>query len=43
MSNDKTIKFNRLIPELLVSNIENSKIFYVEQLGFTIEYERIER
>ncbi|MCL1671343.1 bleomycin resistance protein [Elizabethkingia ursingii] len=42
MDNDKTIKFNRLIPELLVNNIEDSKIFYVEQLGFTIEYERRE-
>ena len=42
MSNDKTIKFNRLIPELLVSSIETSKVFYVEQLGFTIEYERRE-
>lgn len=42
MSNDKTIKFNRLIPELLVSSIEASKVFYVEQLGFTIEYERRE-
>ncbi|MCT3810663.1 glyoxalase [Elizabethkingia anophelis] len=42
MGNDKTIKFNRLIPELLVSRIEASKVFYVEQLGFTIEYERRE-
>ncbi|MCL1652483.1 Glyoxalase-like domain [Elizabethkingia miricola] len=42
MSNDKTIKFNRLIPELLVSSIEASKVFYVKQLGFTIEYERRE-
>ncbi|MCT3762762.1 VOC family protein [Elizabethkingia anophelis] len=42
MGNDKTIKFNRLIPELLVSSIEASKVFYVEQLGFTIEYERRE-
>ena len=42
MSNDKIIKFNRLIPELLVSSIEASKVFYVKQLGFTIEYERRE-
>lgn len=42
MSNDKTIKFNRLIPELLVRSIEASKVFYIEQLGFTIEYERRE-
>lgn len=42
MNNDKNIKFNRLIPELLVSNIDDSKIFYIEQLGFTIDFEREE-
>lgn len=40
--NADTIKFNRLIPELLVTNIDNSKKFYMEQLGFTLEYEREE-
>ena len=42
LNNDKTMKFNKLIPELLVSNIDDSKIFYVEQLGFTIDFEREE-
>ena len=37
----KDIVFNSLIPELSVSNIENSKKFY-ENLGFKIIYERIE-
>lgn len=36
------MKFNKLIPELTVSNIENSKRFYTDVLGFKIEYERIE-
>ena len=35
------IEFNSLIPELSVSNIENSKRFY-ENLGFKTIYERIE-
>ena len=30
---DEEIKFNSLIPELSVSNIENSKKFY-QELGF---------
>lgn len=34
------MKFNKLIPELTVSNIEKSKRFYTEILGFKIEYER---
>ena len=38
---DEEIKFNSLIPELSVSNIENSKKFY-ENLGFEIIYERPE-
>ncbi|MEE0683513.1 MAG: VOC family protein [Bacilli bacterium] len=33
--------FNKLIPELSVSNIENSKQFYLS-LGFSILYERVE-
>lgn len=35
------IIFNKLIPELSVSNIENSKQFYLS-LGFSILYERVE-
>lgn len=34
------MKFNKLIPELTVSNIEKSRKFYTEILGFEIEYER---
>lgn len=34
------MKFNRLIPELSVSNIEKSKNFYMNILGFKLEYER---
>ena len=35
------MKFNKLIPELSVSNMENSKQFYLK-LGFKIMYERKE-
>ncbi len=35
------MKFNSLIPELSVSNIDKSKKFYLE-LGFKIKYERVE-
>lgn len=41
MANSKDIEFNSLIPELSVSNIENSKKFY-QNLGFEIMYERKE-
>ena len=34
------MKYNQLIPELSVKDIEKSKHFYVEVLGFRIEYER---
>ena len=34
------MKFNSLIPELSVTDIERSKWFYVELLGFHLEYER---
>ena len=34
------MKFNSLIPELSVSNIDKSKEFYL-QLGFKIKYERL--
>jgi len=36
------MKFNSLIPELSVSNIEKSKKFYIDILGFKLEYERVE-
>ena len=35
-------KFNHLIPELSVSDLKKSLHFYVEILGFSIEYERPE-
>lgn len=34
------MKFNKLIPELSVRDIEKSKHFYIDILGFKIEYER---
>ncbi len=34
--------YNALIPELIVSDIERSKLFYIDVLGFNIEYERSE-
>lgn len=36
------MKFNSLIPELTVSDIEKTLEFYVNILGFKIEYERPE-
>ena len=33
------IKFNALIPEISVKNIEKSKEFYISILGFKLEYE----
>lgn len=36
------MKFNKLIPELSVKDIEKSKYFYIDVLGFKLEYERIE-
>ncbi|MDI9218002.1 bleomycin resistance protein [Clostridium tertium] len=36
------MKFNSLIPELSVINIEESKKFYMDILGFNLEYERVE-
>lgn len=36
------MKFNKLIPELSVSDIEKSKRFYINLLGFKLEYERKE-
>ncbi len=34
--------FNKMVPELSVSNINISKQFYVDILGFEVEYEREE-
>ncbi|AVV91980.1 VOC family protein [Streptococcus pneumoniae] len=34
--------YNAVIPELLVSNIEQSRSFYCDLLGFRIEYQRPE-
>ncbi|WP_330408587.1 VOC family protein [Romboutsia weinsteinii] len=34
--------FNKLIPELTVFNIEETRGFYLNILGFKLEYERIE-
>ncbi|MBN2441405.1 MAG: VOC family protein [Spirochaetales bacterium] len=36
------MKFNKLIPELSVTDINKSKYFYVDILNFKIEYEREE-
>ena len=34
------MKFNSLVPELSVTDIQKSKQFYVQVLGFVLEYER---
>jgi len=34
------MKFNKLIPELSITNIKKSSKFYTELLGFKIEYQR---
>jgi len=34
--------FNKMVPELSVSNIATSKTFYIDVLNFKLEYERIE-
>ena len=34
--------YNAVIPEFMFSNIEQSRSFYCDLLGFTIEYERPE-
>ena len=36
------MKFNKLIPELSVSNLNESLRFYVNSIGFKIEYQRPE-
>ena len=35
------MKFNCLVPELSVANINESKKFYIDILGFELEYERL--
>jgi catechol 2,3-dioxygenase-like lactoylglutathione lyase family enzyme len=34
------VKFNPLVPEFSVSNLSRSRAFYVDALGFKVEYER---
>ena len=34
--------FNKMVPELSVSNITTSKAFYIDVLNFKLEYERVE-
>lgn len=36
------MNFNKLTPELLISDINQSNLFYIQYLGFTLEYERKE-
>ena len=36
------LQFNKLIPELTVFSIEETKYFYLNILGFKLEYERAE-
>lgn len=36
------MKFNKLIPELSVADLEKSLRFYIEILGFKVEFERVE-
>lgn len=36
------MKFNGLVPELSVTDINKSKNFYIGILGFNLEYERVE-
>ena len=42
MTEVTALKFNSLIPELTVRDIDVSRKFYVDILGFRIEYERPE-
>ncbi len=34
------MRFNALVPEFSVSNLPRSRVFYVDTLGFNVEYER---
>lgn len=42
ITKETIMKYNDLIPELIVSDIKKSKHFYIDILGFQIEYERRE-
>ena len=37
------MKFNKLIPELTVFDINETKDFYINILGFKLEYERVDQ
>src|ERR1044072_7144094 len=39
---DKTMEWNALVPELVVTDYARSKAFYVEVFGFTLRFERAE-
>lgn len=41
-TNGRNMHFNPLIPELIVSDIKNSLAFYVDLLGFNVNYAREE-
>lgn len=41
-TNKMPIKYNKLIPEISVTSIEKSAGFYVDLLGFKVEYKRDE-
>ncbi len=34
--------WNKLVPELIVSNLTNSRSFWIDLIGFSIWYERVE-
>ena len=36
------MKFNSMVPELTVKNIDVTREFYIDILGFKLEYERVE-
>lgn len=36
------MKFNSMVPELTVKNIDITREFYIDILGFKLEYERVE-
>ena len=38
----RNMKFNCLIPELRVTDLKESKDFYVDVLGFEVTYERFD-
>ena len=36
------MKYNAVIPELTVSDLESSKFFYLDMIGFKLDYKRDE-